>query len=62
MDINARYTALCAELGHLDRECAQREERREAIRAELDVLRRLAESLGPPAQPAPTTPAPDAAQ
>lgn len=41
MDLNARYTALAAELGHLDSEIRERKSRRKAIRSEMKVLKRL---------------------
>ena len=51
MDINERYTRLCAELGNLDIEIEAREKRREIIRAELVVLQRIAAEIKKPPAP-----------
>jgi len=51
MDINARYEALCKELGHLDSEISMREERRAEIRAEMKALQRIASAIGPQGTP-----------
>jgi len=45
MDISARYTSLCAELGNLDIEIGVRERKREKIIAELELLQRLAAQM-----------------
>lgn len=72
MDINARATAICTELGKLDHEIRMREKRRDMLRAELEVLDGLALQIqraaqlqkfqeqrpAPPARPLPDIPEP----